>query len=161
MAAPGTWFFPLLLNCRYLRQSSQMTRQIALIAFALAVLTLGSSALLVVWDIHPQLFPSHAHDYLAAFSLGVIAIAWIVWQAARKASGPDWLKALLLAAAFVFWGANQFWPDSPSATLYNDLAVGLFVLDVFLSMAGGAGGTLANSGRPRQSAENKETAASL
>ena len=40
----------------------------------------------------------------------------------------------MLAAAFLFWAANQFWPDVPQATLFNDLAVALFVIDVWLTM---------------------------
>ncbi len=45
-------------------------------------------------------------------------------------------KAILLAAAFLFWAANQFWPNLPQATLFNDIAIGLFVFDVFLVIAG-------------------------
>ncbi len=41
-------------------------------------------------------------------------------------------KAIMLAAAFLFWAANQFWPSLPEATLFNDIAIALFVLDVFL-----------------------------
>jgi hypothetical protein len=43
---------------------------------------------------------------------------------------------MMLAAAFLLWAANQFWPDSTPATLFNDLAIGLFVLDVFLVVIG-------------------------
>jgi hypothetical protein len=46
------------------------------------------------------------------------------------------LKATVLAAAFLLWAANQFWPQAPSATLWNDLAIALFVVDVFLVVAG-------------------------
>jgi hypothetical protein len=45
-------------------------------------------------------------------------------------------KAILLALAFLFWAANQFWPESPRSTLYNDLAIALFVLDVFFVIVG-------------------------
>jgi hypothetical protein len=48
----------------------------------------------------------------------------------------EFVKALLLAIAFLFWAANQLWPDLPQATLFNDIAIALFVLDVFLVMAG-------------------------
>ena len=40
----------------------------------------------------------------------------------------------MLAAAFLFWAANQLWPDSSRAMLFNDIAIGLFILDVFLVM---------------------------
>jgi hypothetical protein len=39
-----------------------------------------------------------------------------------------------LAAAFFFWAANQLWPTLRQATLYNDIAIALFVFDVFLTM---------------------------
>jgi hypothetical protein len=31
---------------------------------------------------------------------------------------------------------RRCWPNSPQSTLYNDIAIALFVLDVFLVMAG-------------------------
>ena len=46
------------------------------------------------------------------------------------------MKAIMLAVAFLFWAANQFWPDARLATLFNDIAIALFVLDVFLVMIG-------------------------
>ena len=42
----------------------------------------------------------------------------------------------MLAVAFVCWAANQFWPDMRQAILFNDIAIALFVLDVFLVMIG-------------------------
>ena len=46
------------------------------------------------------------------------------------------VKAIMLAVAFLFWAANQFWPNLPQATLFNDIAIALFVLDVFLVIVG-------------------------
>ena len=40
----------------------------------------------------------------------------------------------LLTAAFLFWATNQFWPEHTLATLFNDVAVALFVLDVCLAI---------------------------
>jgi hypothetical protein len=37
-----------------------------------------------------------------------------------------------VAAAFASWAANQLFPDIPQALLLNDIAIALFVLDVFL-----------------------------
>jgi len=45
-------------------------------------------------------------------------------------------KAILLAIAFLFWSANQLWPNLSQATLCNDIAIALFVLGVFLVMIG-------------------------
>ena len=66
----------------------------------------------------------------------MIAIAYLVYQAAHRPSAKELAKAILLAVAFLFWAANQLWPDSPYATLYNDIAIALFVLDVFLVIVG-------------------------
>jgi hypothetical protein len=59
-----------------------------------------------------------------------------VYQLVHRPPGRELIKAVLLAAAFLFWAANQFWPESPQATLYNDIAIALFVFDVFLVMIG-------------------------
>jgi len=103
---------------------------------ALGIVTLASVVVLFVWDAAPRLFPAKSHDYIGAFSLAMIAIAYLVYQAAHRPSAKELAKAILLAVAFLFWAANQLWPDSPYATLYNDIAIALFVLDVFLVIVG-------------------------
>jgi hypothetical protein len=55
-------------------------------------------------------------------------------QFAQRASPGEFAKAALLAIAFLFWAANQFWPDFALATLFNDIAIALFVVDVLLTM---------------------------
>jgi hypothetical protein len=103
---------------------------------ALGLLALGGVGALLLWHAFPQRFPARSHDVLGAFPLAMIAIAYLVYQSAHRPSSREWLKAILLAAAFVFWAANQLWPDIPQAVLFNDIAVGLFVLDVLLVMIG-------------------------
>lgn len=98
--------------------------------------TLAGVAVLLGWDAFPRLFPRGSHPVLAASSLALIAVAYLAHQIARRPAPMELLKAVLLAAAFLFWAANQFWPDSPQATLFNDIAIALFVLDVFLVIAG-------------------------
>jgi predicted membrane metal-binding protein len=102
----------------------------------LGVITLADVAVLLVWDAFPRLFPARSHDFLAAFSMAGIAVAYLVYQGVHRPPGRELIKAVLLAVAFLFWGANQLWPDSPRTTLYNDIAIALFVLDVFLVMIG-------------------------
>ena len=105
----------------------------------LGVITLASVVVLFVWDVSPHLFPARAHEFLAAFPLAMIAVAYLAYQAAHRPARLEVVKAILLAVAFLFWAANQFWPDLPQATLFNDIAIGLFVLDVFLVMIGWPG----------------------
>jgi hypothetical protein len=100
----------------------------------LCVVTLISVGVLLVWDIVPALFPANAHDILAALPLAMIACACLVYEAVRRPSRSELIKAILLACAFLFWAANQLWPTLPRATLFNDIAIGLFVFDVFLAM---------------------------
>jgi hypothetical protein len=102
----------------------------------LGVVTLVDVAVLFAWDAFPGLFPAASHDYLASFSLAMIAVAYVVYQLAHRPPWKEMLKAVLLAVAFLFWAANQLWPASPQATLFNDIAIALFVLDVFLVMIG-------------------------
>ncbi len=92
--------------------------------------------MLFVEDARPRLFPAECHEVLAAFSLAMIALAYMVFQLAHGRPFAELVKTILLAAAFLFWAANQFWPTLPQASLFNDIAIGLFVLDVFFVIAG-------------------------
>ena len=105
-------------------------------SLVLGVLTLVSLGLLLAWNVNPKFFPIRAHGFLAAFPLAMIAISYLLYQSARRPSAKEFLKAMMLAVAFLFWAANQLWPDLPQATLFNDIAIALFVLDVFLVIIG-------------------------
>jgi hypothetical protein len=102
----------------------------------LGVVTLVSVGVLLLWDDFPQLFPAGSHNYLAAFSLATIAFAYLVYQIAHRPARMELVKAIMLAVAFLFWAANQLWPNLPQATLFNDMAIALFVLDVFCVIVG-------------------------
>jgi hypothetical protein len=106
------------------------------IPLVLGLATLINVGVLLAWDVDPQFFPARAHDFLAAFPLAMIAIAYLLYQSAHRPAAKEFAKAMVLAVAFLFWAANQLWPDLPQATLFNDIAIALFVLDVFLVMIG-------------------------
>jgi hypothetical protein len=105
----------------------------------LGIVSLVSVVILLVWDAAPKFFPAGAHAVLGAFPLAMIAFAYLAYQAAHRPAPMEVLKAVLLATAFLFWAANQLWPDIPQSTLFNDIAIALFVLDVFLVMIGWPG----------------------
>lgn len=107
----------------------------------LGVITLGSVLVLLVWDIRPKLFPVRTHNLLGALPLALIAVAYLTYQSVRRPGAAEFFKAVLLAIAFLLWATNQFWPEAARATLYNDLAIALFVLDVFLVMVGWPSGS--------------------
>jgi hypothetical protein len=66
----------------------------------------------------------------------MIAFAYLAYQVLHRPAAKEFVKAIMLAVAFLFWAANQYWPESHWATLFNDVAIALFVLDVFLVMMG-------------------------
>lgn len=105
----------------------------------LGILSLAGVGALLAWDAVPRLFPARTHVVLGAFPLAMIAFAYLVYQAAHRPAPLEVVKAVLLAIAFLFWAANQLWPNIPQATLFNDIAIALFVLDVFLVMIGWPG----------------------
>jgi hypothetical protein len=107
------------------------------VPLTLGVATLAGVGLLLLWDILPKLFPAGSHAFLAAFPLAMIAGAWLVHEATRRPARWEVVKAVLLASAFLFWAANQLWPTLRQATLFNDLAIALFVFDVILAILGG------------------------
>jgi hypothetical protein len=105
-------------------------------AVILGILTLLSVAVLIVWDIVPSRFPTNAHAVLGALPLAMIAFTYLVYQIMHRPPWRELVKAILLATAFILWAANQLRPNSALATLWNDIAIALFVLDVFLVIIG-------------------------
>lgn len=114
----------------------RLDRTHRLLPTILGAVTLAGVGVLLVWDAAPRLFPAGSHGWIAAFPLALIAVAYLVYQVAHRPPAKELAKAVLLAAAFLFWAANQLWPELPQATLFNDIAIALFVLDVFLVMIG-------------------------
>jgi hypothetical protein len=101
---------------------------------AAALLSVGA---LLVGDAAPRLFPADIHKMLSTLPLVLTAVASLLLPAARRARPAEWGKAVVLAFAFFFWAASQIWVDKPTSTLFNDVAVALFVLDVVLVIMGG------------------------
>ena len=122
----------------------------------LGLLTLASVGVLLAWDLSPQLFPPRAHDFLGAFPLAMIAIAYLAYQAAHRPARKELFKAILLAIAFLFWSANQLWPNLPQATLFNDIAIALFGSEmppplIYMAQASGSWRRIPPSRRPARS----------
>jgi hypothetical protein len=101
----------------------------------MAVFSLAGTVALLAWDLRPRYFPPGTHAALGAFPLAMIGLAWLARHAVRNASPREWLKAALLAAAFFFWAANQCLRDAHAATICNDVAIALFVVDLVVVIA--------------------------
>ncbi|MBV8086430.1 MAG: hypothetical protein JO247_16615 [Chloroflexi bacterium] len=105
------------------------------LGLAVAVLSLASVVPLLAWDARPSTFAPGAHLALGAAPLALIAVAYLAYQPYLRATRGQVLRAAILALAFLCWAANQALGDVPVATLMNDLAITLFVIDVALTMA--------------------------
>ena len=62
------------------------------IPLVLGLVTLISVAVLLAWDVNPKFFPARAHDLLAAFPLAMIAIAYLLYQSARRPGVREFAK---------------------------------------------------------------------
>jgi hypothetical protein len=100
----------------------------------LALFAVATLAPLLLWDAFPLLFPAGAHDVLAALPLALVALAYAAYQGLRHLTQLELAKTVLLGLAFLFWAANQLWPEHRLATLFNDIAIVGFVLDVVLAI---------------------------
>ena len=83
----------------------------------LGVVTLISLGVLLAWDVNPKFFPARAHDFLAAFPLAMIAIAYLLYQSAHRPSAKEFLKAMMLAVAFLFCCQSTLARFTPSDSL--------------------------------------------
>lgn len=102
----------------------------------LGVITMACVALLLASDAFPWFLPAGMHGFVEATPLALIAMVYLLYQSVHRPPPREWIKAILLAAAFLFWSANQCWPNPHQATIFNDIAIALFVLDVFLVIIG-------------------------
>jgi hypothetical protein len=113
--------------------TSQLLRvRFWVVAVTFGALTIACVAALLMWNVVPLAFPIGAHALLGSLPLAMIAIALLIYQVARRPPRRELLRALIAAAAFACWAANQLLSDIPQALLLNDMAIALFVLDVFL-----------------------------
>lgn len=108
---------------------------------------------LVAWEVWPRWFPATAHAVVAAIPLAAIALLYLLHQRLQRAGRAQIARAALVALAFLFWAANQLWWDRPSATLFNDIAIAAFVVDLVLGMIQRPSTRPADRGRPASVAE--------
>jgi hypothetical protein len=98
----------------------------------LLTLALTSSVLLLGLDVSGGFRESDARRVISALPLIAIALACLAFHATWTPEPLDLLKRVLLSAAFLFWAANQLFPAAGWAPVANDVAIGLFVLDLAL-----------------------------
>jgi hypothetical protein len=69
------------------------------IPLVLGLVTLISVGVLLAWDVNPKFFPARAHDFLAAFPLAMIAIAYLLYQSARRPAAKEFAGNVPVAGA--------------------------------------------------------------
>jgi hypothetical protein len=106
----------------------------------LALLAITGGVALVGLDLATGFTSRGEHRIVSAAPLALIAVANLVYHAVRRPPPIEMLKAGLLSAAFIFWSLYQLLPTLAVAPIFNDLAIALFVLDITLIVAAGAGG---------------------
>jgi hypothetical protein len=86
-------------------------------------LALASVVVLFVWNAVPQFFPARTHDFVGAFSLAMIAVAYLVYQFARRPPAREFAKVVMPAAAFLFCvpGHHRVAADLAPRILCGDL----------------------------------------
>jgi hypothetical protein len=101
---------------------------------ALAALALLLVVPLALWNLVPARFPAGAHDALGALPLALVAVGYLWHRLSARPSRRQAIQAAMLAAGFGLWSATQVWPQWRYALVLNDLAIGLFVSELFLTI---------------------------
>jgi hypothetical protein len=73
-------------------------------SLVLGALTLVSLGLLLAWNVNPKCYPIRAHGFLAAFPLAMIAIAYLLYQSARRPA-----RSLSVAGASWSFSPKALW----------------------------------------------------
>jgi hypothetical protein len=105
---------------------------VRIVTILLLLLALLSSVVLLILDISEGFRTGDARRVVSALPLIAIALACLAFHATWTPEPLDLVKRVLLSAAFLFWAATQLFPTAGWAPIANDLAIGLFVLDLAL-----------------------------
>jgi hypothetical protein len=101
----------------------------------LIVLALGSGAFLLCTDLFWSPGAPFGHAPVSAAPLLLIGLAACVFQFFTRPKPLDLFKALIVSAAFLFWGVDQLLPPGWFATTLGDLVIVLYVIDLGWMMA--------------------------
>ena len=125
---------PTPVTCRE-RKAVTIVRPVRAVTVLLIGAALVGSLVLLVLDAWAGFRESDARRVISAIPLVAIALACLAFHATWTPSPLDLLKRVLLSAAFLFWAANQLFPDEGWAPVANDVAIALFVLDLGLILS--------------------------
>lgn len=96
------------------------------------ILALAGIAVLLGTDIVQHFRYTDLHARLDAWPLIAVGLSYITLQIASDHSPADRAKGIFLGIAFLLWGGEQLIDRSRIATLMDEGAVTIFVIDVSL-----------------------------
>ena len=108
-----------------------------IIAWIATLFALVSGALLLLYDMLPLHLSWLAHAPISAAPLLLIGAASLIFQVLTRPKPLDLLRALLVSAAFIFWGIDQLLPSGWVATTLGDVVIVLYVIDLGWMMMDG------------------------
>jgi len=119
---------------RALGLGARVLRLISAIALGLAFLAaIGVLVLRLVHCVKPDLLP---WTIKSAYPLILIGVAFAALQFVLPRTKQQILLGLMVAAAFILWGAEQFISNQAIASFIDDVVVFLFVFDLSLVIYG-------------------------
>jgi peptidoglycan/LPS O-acetylase OafA/YrhL len=115
-------------------RGAAVLRVVSAVALGLAVISaIGVVALRLVHCFQPNLL---AGVLKSAVSLILIGVAFASLQFVLQRTLRQILLGLMVAAAFILWGAEQFVSNQAIASFMDDVVVLLFVLDLSIVIYG-------------------------
>jgi peptidoglycan/LPS O-acetylase OafA/YrhL len=96
----------------------------------LSVLAVAASAALLASDVKLGLHLRPSSATLSAAPLLLIGISFLIFQAMIRPRWSELLKNVLLAGAFLLWGAVQLMPQNALAPRLANLVIALYVVDL-------------------------------
>jgi len=132
------WYVPSRFHRRP-PQAVGAVEAVGVVTVLLVLVALGSSVVLVIFDVSAAFRASRAREVLSSVPLIAIAVACLAVHATWKPQPFDLIKRVLLSAAFLSWAATQLAPDEAWSPVATDVAIALFVLDLALLLWGELG----------------------
>ncbi|HLX94493.1 MAG TPA: hypothetical protein VKU37_01980 [Verrucomicrobiae bacterium] len=109
-----------------------MKKPLRSLSALLLISALAGMATLLVVDALNDLRLTPVHQRAGALSFMLIGASYISLQLSTGRRWREMFKGVLLGIGFFFWGAEQFVPPGPLATMMDSLVVLIFVSDLGL-----------------------------
>ena len=101
-----------------------------LLTTVLVVTALGSTFGLLTSDMKTRLSFGIPAPAISAAPLLLIGVSCLIFQAMLRPRWTELVRNILLAAAFLLWGAVQLMQQSALSKILGDVVIALYVLDL-------------------------------